>query len=104
MLDPAASAIVLKIDRDLEDLVPEYLANRRNDIAVMAEKCDRGDFAGLRSMGHKIKGTGGGYGFAYITEIGGRIEQSAEAGDGAGVRAALQDLADYLARVRVVYE
>ncbi len=37
----------------------------------------RGDYATIRTLGHQMAGTGGGYGFDPITEIGGALEESA---------------------------
>ena len=100
----SGSAIVVKVDHDLEDLVPGYLHNRENDIKTMAEKIAQGDYESIRMLGHSIKGTGGGYGFDRITDIGKEIEESGKAMSFEGIRRSIDKLADYLHRVRVVYE
>jgi hypothetical protein len=48
-----------------------------------------------------MSGTGGGYGFEHITEIGGAIEEAALAGDPVQVRASIEELDHYLSAVRV---
>jgi len=62
---------------------------------------EAGDWDAVRSAGHKMKGTGKGYGFARITDIGRAIEQAGAAEDAQGAREAVAALASYLARVRV---
>jgi len=96
--------IVVTADRDLEDIIPGYLANRQKDIADMSAALDGGDFETIRVLGHRMKGSGGGYGFDQITEIGASLEQAAKGGDGDTIRARVAELVDYLARVEVTYE
>lgn len=95
--------IVVHVDPDLEDLIPGFLANRRADVDGLQAALARGDFEAIRITGHSMKGAGGGYGFDAITDIGARIEQAALARDADAVRAGIEDLADYLVRVEVVY-
>ena len=52
---------------------------------------------------HKIKGTGGGYGFPVLTELGGAIEAAAVAQNSDSVRMSLDDLSRYLDSVAVEY-
>jgi len=47
-----------------------YLEKRRGDVAKLRGALDRGHFATIRTLGHQLTGTGGGYGFEAITEIG----------------------------------
>jgi hypothetical protein len=96
--------IKVSIDPDLEDLIPGFLANRRNDVDRIRELVERGDFQQVRLIGHSMKGAGGGYGFDPITDCGARIEEAALLEDGLGVEAAVSALADYLARVEPVFD
>ncbi|OQX61419.1 MAG: Hpt domain-containing protein [Desulfococcus sp. 4484_241] len=95
--------IVVKVDADLEDLIPGFLENRRDDIAQIKRLLDEGDYEKIARLGHSMKGSGGGYGFDEITRIGGMIEQLAMGRDMDGVRRQLESLSDYLDRVEVVY-
>jgi HPt (histidine-containing phosphotransfer) domain-containing protein len=96
--------IAVKIDRDLEDLIPGYLKRRQEDIAAIRSACDAGDFENIRILGHSMKGSGGGYGFDRITEIGKLIEESSKNKDTASILAHTDELADYLSRIEIVYE
>lgn len=62
----------------------------------------KGDFETIRIKGHSMKGSGGGYGFDEITEIGALLEKGAKAVDGVVVGELISRLADYLANIDVV--
>jgi HPt (histidine-containing phosphotransfer) domain-containing protein len=100
----SSSAIIVKVPHDLEDLIPGYLHNRENDIKTMTDKYAQGDYESIRILGHSIKGTGGSYGFDRITAIGSEIEEAARAMNTEGMSRGIEELADYIHKVRVVYE
>jgi CheY-like chemotaxis protein len=87
----------------LEDLIPGYLANRRHDLLALYEAVNRGDLPAARTIGHGMKGSGHGYGFPAISEIGRSIEQCASSQDAAGIVKQVSSLEDYLLRLEVVY-
>jgi histidine phosphotransfer protein HptB len=96
--------IVVTIDIDLEDLIPGYLGNRQKDIRSIEAALDQGDFEGIRVLAHSMKGSGGGYGFDGITEIGAALEKAAIGRNAPSIREELTRLTDYLSKVEVVYE
>ena len=51
-----------------------------------------------------MKGSGGGYGFDVISEIGKTIEQAAKDKNDDVIKNSVQELDSYLDRVEVVYE
>jgi HPt (histidine-containing phosphotransfer) domain-containing protein len=89
------------VNKDLEDLIPGYLENRRRDIGRLQEALSQGDWERLRILGHSMAGSGGGYGFAEITTLGRQLERAAQARDASQVEARIRELASYLDRVRV---
>ncbi len=91
------------VDPDLEDLIPGFLDNRHADVAKLTSLVAQNAYAEIRLIGHSMKGVGGGYGFDPITDIGGAIERAALAEDGDTIRQCTQQLADYLARIEVVF-
>jgi hypothetical protein len=50
--------IFLKIDRDIEELVPGYLKNRRMDIDKISNAVGQGGFDSAHMLGHAMKGNG----------------------------------------------
>lgn len=96
--------IIVNVDPDLEELIPGFLENRIKDIELLKNAAGKQDFAALKSVGHSLKGVGGGYGFAKITELGAGIEASAKVNDIDKINQLISDLADYLQRVEVKYQ
>ncbi len=101
---PAAGAIRLALDESLRDLAPGYLENRRADAARLAAALAAGDWDTLRVVGHNIKGTGAGYGFPAISEMGAALESAAKARDAVGAAGCVDGLARYLSAVVLDFE
>lgn len=95
--------IVVKVEAELQVLVPRFLANRRRDVETIERSLAEHDFATIRATGHNIKGVGGGYGFPRISDLGKAIEEAAKAQDGEAVAALAAQFRAYLARVDVQY-
>jgi HPt (histidine-containing phosphotransfer) domain-containing protein len=99
----ADNAIVVLLDRDLEDLVPLFLAQRRSDLATLGVALPARDFAAIRRVGHGMAGAGASYGFDYLSVLGERIVVAAHAADITALTACRQELDDFLARLVVKY-
>ena len=95
--------IKVQVDEDLEDLIPGFLENRNTDVNKLKTALDSGNFADLTSIGHSLKGVGGGYGFDQMSELGAAIESAAKAEDADTVRDKINLLEDYLQRVEIEY-
>ena len=93
----------VRIDRDLEDIVPIFLSNRQKDLQTIRHSLGQQDFATIQMLSHRMKGDGGGYGFDRITEIGGVMELAALRRDHAALEQHAAELEDFLTRVTVVY-
>lgn len=96
--------IVVHIDADIEELIPGFFQNRREDIKSILTALDNGDYETIRILGHSMRGTGGGYGFAAITDIGHSIEQAAKNRNPLEINKKINELSSYLERVEVVFE
>ncbi|OGS14341.1 MAG: hypothetical protein A2285_06620 [Elusimicrobia bacterium RIFOXYA12_FULL_57_11] len=92
------------IDKDLQDIVPGYLDNRRRELPELFTFLAGGNLEQLKKAGHRLAGSGGGYGFDRISELGKQLEAQALAGDTAGVAALLEELKDYVENLDIVYE
>ena len=100
----SSEPIVVVVERDLEDLIPGFMQRRHDDLVKLRNAAQHGDLEVLRITGHSMKGTGGGYGFEGLSEIGARIEAAAKAGDLGAIGGHLDSLAIYLQRVEVRFE
>lgn len=96
-----ANPVVVEIDPDLADLVPQYLAHRRDDCTRIRQALAAGDFEGVRLAGHSMKGSGPGYGFREIGRIGSALETAAKAGNQRSIEDLIRQLSDYLEKVQV---
>ncbi len=98
-----SDTLIVEIEKDLEYLIPEYLEGRRQDVLAMREGLSGGDFERLRILGHNMKGTGGGYGFNGITDIGAEIQEAAKEKNAGELERLAGVLQDYLDRVTIRY-
>ena len=96
--------IVIRVDLELEDLIPEYLESRRNDILLFRDAMSRKDFDTVAQLAHNIKGSGGGYGFDLMSKLGGDIETASDRKDASSIEKSLTDLEYYLDHIEVVYK
>ena len=96
--------VIVTVDSDLEDLIPGYFENRQKDIRSIRKALENDDYETIRILGHSMKGSGGGYGFDAITDIGRSLEEEANAGNADGIIKYTDELFSYLERVEVVYE
>ena len=97
------SRILIQADPDLAELIPGFLEKRVAEIATLREALARADLDAVRAIAHKIKGNAGGYGFDAMGDIGARLETVAKAGDAEAAASAVDELADHLQRIDVVY-
>jgi signal transduction histidine kinase/DNA-binding response OmpR family regulator len=93
-----------RIDQDLKDLVPGYIDCRRDDVKNLQGALEKGDFETIQSLGHSMKGSGGGYGFQDITDIGRNIESAAKEQNHEEAKDWVNKLSDYIDNVEIVYE
>ncbi len=96
--------ILIHVDPEIADIVPGFLGNRQKDIKSIQDALQQGDYETIRTLGHSMKGSGGGYGFDAISDIGSVLEQEAENRNIDGIRRGIEELLTYLERIVVVYE
>jgi HPt (histidine-containing phosphotransfer) domain-containing protein len=104
MEENQSGKIFVHVDNDLADLIPGYLANRRKDIIAIHDAIEKKDLETIRILGHSMKGSGGGYGFETITDIGMLMEKAAKEGRGEDISLQVKRLEDYLRQIEIVYD
>ncbi|MBK8063268.1 MAG: Hpt domain-containing protein [Betaproteobacteria bacterium] len=92
------------VAKDLEDLIPVFMSNRKKEVGILRSALEAGDFEQLRQLGHRMKGVGNSYGFAPVSDLGKSLEDAAKTSDKAATDAIIAEYADYLERVQIVYE
>ena len=93
--------IVVKVDPELEELIPSYLQNLEKNTANIKAGLKKDDMELCRSLGHNMKGSGGSYGFDFISEMGKQIEDAARTAKNKEIEECLGKLEDYLGRLEV---
>ena len=92
------------VPRDLQDLIPVFLENRKKDLHSLTVAIAAGDFELVRRIGHRMKGSGQSYGFSAITALGMQMEERGKARDRNGVITLLAKYRHYLDNVKIKYE
>lgn len=95
---------IVNADPDLREIIPGFLKNRGEELPALAALLAAGDLDGLRKAGHKLAGSGGGYGFDRLSELGKALEAAAGAKDAPGAASLLAALKEYLENIEIVYE
>jgi hypothetical protein len=96
-----AGSILVTPDAAIASLLPQFLANRQLDVAIIIEMLRREAYGELKSLAHNLAGTGGSYGCDGISDIGRALGEAADKKDHAAVRNQALVLEDYLRRVRI---
>ncbi len=95
---------IVNVKSIYKDYIPMFLEDIHNDIKTMMEALKNGDYEVIRNIGHSTKGSGGGYGFYVITDIGKSIEDGAKEKDPDEIQKWLDELLNYIETVEVIYE
>ena len=101
---PAPDAIRVAVEEGMEDVVPRYLAKRKAEIPLYFAALEKGDMEAIGGMGHRMKGTGTGYGFPVLTELGGALEKAAQLADAGEIRRKTLECESYLNAVELEYK
>lgn len=87
------------VDPAIQELVPNFLANRKRDIGLGRSALASGNFGELRRIGHNLKGTGPTYGFPSLGALGARIEKEAKEGNAQLLEQSINELESLLSEL-----
>ena len=99
--------ILVQVDAELEELIPNYFSNLRKDIKSMRVAIASGDLKTPQLLGHNMKGSGGSYGFEFISKVGALIEKNSlnkktEVTESI-IEKQLSQVEDYLSSIKIEY-
>jgi HPt (histidine-containing phosphotransfer) domain-containing protein len=97
-------AYLVTVQKDLEDLIPVFMSNRKKELDTLRVALAAADFEQLRQLGHRMRGVGNSYGFARVSDIGKDVEDGARSGDRALLESSIVKYADFLSKVQITYE
>ena len=87
-------------DPILKRILGDYVANLPEQVETMARYLAEEEVDELHRIVHQLKGSGGGYGFARITDLATQTEASILQGDSLEqVAKAVGELSDYIRRI-----
>lgn len=95
---------VVRPDPDLEDLIPTFMENRRNELADIQGAVARGDFDFIRRLAHTWKGICRPYGFVHLETLSRDLEVAGENESREEVGRIASEIKSYLENVRIVYD
>jgi HPt (histidine-containing phosphotransfer) domain-containing protein len=102
-LETSSETIVIQVNPRIGDIVDSYLENRNKDVDSLLNALERGEFEQIRHLAHDLVGTGGSFGFEDMSLIGRSLENAAANKEIKEIKLLVEDLAEYLANVKVVY-
>jgi HPt (histidine-containing phosphotransfer) domain-containing protein len=94
--------ITIDMPRGLENIMPAYLAWRREEVPELIALLAASDFERLAKLSHNIKGTGTSYGLPDLSRIGADLEVAAKQCDTAAAGAQLAQLNYFLEHLRIM--
>jgi HPt (histidine-containing phosphotransfer) domain-containing protein len=84
------------------EIVREFACELPDRVTALETCLIEGDLAQLQTLAHQLKGAGGGYGFAQISEAAGTLEQALkDAADASVIKQQTDGLCDTLRSVEV---
>ncbi len=102
--DVGGYGLEVRPDPDLQDLIPSFMENRRNELADMERAIENKDYETLRRHAHTWKGICRPYGFLQLEVLSRSLEEAAEREDETETRALIAAIRDHLDRVKIIYD
>jgi CheY-like chemotaxis protein len=95
-----AIASAFRDDPDMAGVIAEFVGQLPERLAQMGQAAAGGLWDVVRRLAHQLKGAGGSYGYACLTEAARALESRADQADGEGVLLALNHLAHLCERIQ----
>ncbi|MDQ1291789.1 MAG: hypothetical protein QG615_1598, partial [Nitrospirota bacterium] len=86
-------------EQDLERLRRKFLSNRRRDLDTLTSALSTRDWTTIQTIGHRMKGLAGSYGFEEIGAIGSLLEKAAGGQEPDRIASGMQELEQILERL-----
>ena len=94
---------VVQIDEEIKEIIPNFLEGREKDINLFKVAIEAEDFDQLESIGHKLKGNAGSYGFHEMSEYGAGIEIAAKNKELAKIKSLVGDFEEHFENIEIEY-
>ena len=104
MRNEYSGVVGITVDPRLGDIVAAYLEHRLADVRRLRAALEKGELDTVMDLAHDIEGTGTSFGFEHLTEIGRSLQDAASKGQIYEVSELVDEMADWLSWVELVYE
>jgi HPt (histidine-containing phosphotransfer) domain-containing protein len=98
--DPIPSDLVQE-DASFEEIVRQFVDGLGQRVTDMEHALTTGDLDTVKRVAHQLKGTGGGHGYALLSEAAAQMECDTVNGDLTALRRDMEDLKALVSRVVV---
>jgi HPt (histidine-containing phosphotransfer) domain-containing protein len=95
---------VVYVDEDLKNLIPKFLAKQRIHVEKIKVALKDLNYSDLKTLGHQMKGSCGGYGFLDLGNLGAQIEKLAETQSTTDLSQKVNELEDCFYNLKVEYK
>lgn len=92
--------VVAHVMRDVADLVPGFLENKRRELAEIKVALQAEDFRSVEFLGERMYAAGAPFGFLEMTTFGSALRKAAQLANKKSIRQTLSAYEEYLAKVR----
>ena len=93
---PPQKDAIAELEKQLADLAPQYLKNRKKEIGELKKLLKEENFEKIQSFGHRIKGNAKSYGFDELGTLGTKLEDAAYQKDLNKIQTLIQQSEEYL--------
>ena len=94
---------IIEIQSFLKEIVPGFIESRTKDLPQLESALFNKDHQTIQSIGHKMKGSSGSYGFKALSEIGKNLEDAGESKDFTAAKNAISKMKEYLISREIKY-
>ena len=94
----------IRIPSSMRILVQRYLCDMTKEVQRCFDHLEKNDLEEVKIFGHRLRGSGGAYGFNQLTVLGASIEKSAAGCDRESTYKSVKEVKEYLDAVCVTYD
>ena len=76
----------VNISQSIRSIIPQYLQDQRGAATSILVALEQRDYQTIRELGHKMRGSGGSFGFDALTNIGQSLEEAAQSKNQEAIR------------------
>ena len=98
-----SSQFIIEVDKDLEEIMPMFLENRKKDVISLKDFIETNNFSEIEIIAHKLAGNAGGYGLKALGEIGSKMELAAQNSDMKSIQDQFENYRNYITNLNIKY-